>query len=199
MDIYTKQLIDYALNYNYERDAPKGKIYELEERRRVLNDQFIFNESNVKRIDKINRLLTQKQLEVFEQTAKFERLLQKEIEIEDTFTDDYEVDFNIHLFAENKFQQFEDMIGNSFYQFKAYMGFIKGEYKDEVNGLKESYFTDNHNMYQWKPDHPLRNQHHCYLLHFLYDHTILAWQDIIDIEEIWVEIELTIQNFSEVK
>ncbi len=54
-------------------------------------------------------------------------------------------------------------------------------------------------MFQRIANHPLKNQHHSYLLHHLYDHTFLAWQDIVDIEEIWIEIELTIQNFTILK
>ena len=39
-------------------------------------------------------------------------------------------------------------------------------------------------------------QHHCYLFHQLYDHTHLAWQDIIEIDEVWMEVNVDFQNVS---
>lgn len=116
-----------------------------------------------------------------------------------TFINDYEISFNVELFADNKFQHIEEMIGNPFYQFKPFMGFFKKQKSNNNTSEAEWLLNENLNMFQRIANHPLKNQHHSYLLHHLYDHTFLAWQDIVDIEEIWIEIELTIQNFTILK
>lgn len=52
----------------------------------------------------------------------------------------------------------------------------------------------NYNIFQNDSDHPLRNEHHCYLFHRLYDHTDLSWNDILRIGMVWFEIKTTFQN-----
>jgi hypothetical protein len=42
-------------------------------------------------------------------------------------------------------------------------------------------------------------QRHCALLHDLYDHTYLSFQDIIDIEEVWIEVFVRVQNFTKIE
>ena len=48
----------------------------------------------------------------------------------------------------------------------------------------------NHNEFQNPAfkNHPLFQQHHCYLFHDLYDHTDLDWKEIADINTIWWDI-----------
>jgi len=42
---------------------------------------------------------------------------------------------------------------------------------------------------------PLNHFSHCYIFNDLLDHTILSYQDIIDIEDIWIDVVLRVQNF----
>jgi len=49
----------------------------------------------------------------------------------------------------------------------------------------------NHNEFQHFPDHPLRQQHHCWLFHCLYDHTKLGWINILRIGEMELELVAT--------
>jgi len=55
----------------------------------------------------------------------------------------------------------------------------------------------NHNEFQHWPDHPMKDEFHCWLYHCLYDHTELGWIDILRIGSIWVEIKCDLQNFIE--
>ncbi len=198
MDENIRLLVEYAINYSDEQELPFEKRNALIKRKTDQNSQFTFNESQVKKIEELNGVLSQKQYATNNQATVYEKKILHKISNKDSFIDDYEIDFNVALFAEKKFEQFEEMDGNPFYQFKALMGFTKHHGGDVNADLNDWYLNTNHNMYQWHKSHPLQHQHHCYLLHYLYDHTILAWQDIIDIEEIWIEIDLKVQNFTHI-
>lgn len=46
----------------------------------------------------------------------------------------------------------------------------------------------NHNEFQnW--NHPMKDEHHCWLYHSLYDHAHLSWNDILRIGSIWIDIK----------
>jgi hypothetical protein len=64
---------------------------------------------------------------------------------------------------------------------------------EDERKFREEWRKENHNAYQ-HDEHPLKNQHHCYLFHHIYDHTYLAWEDIIRIEQIWIDVILSVQN-----
>lgn len=57
------------------------------------------------------------------------------------------------------------------------------------------FYKDNWNEYGGL----LKGQFHCYTLHYLYDHTILSWSDILKIDMVWIEIVVRHQFFSELK
>ena len=78
----------------------------------------------------------------------------------------------------------EDFEGNPFY--KDYNLHIFGKEKSD------QHFTDNWNEFENDPNHPLSKEYHCYLFHHLTDHTAIAWEDILRIDEIW--IALTVRN-----
>jgi len=49
----------------------------------------------------------------------------------------------------------------------------------------------NHNEFHNFINHPLRHQHHCWLFHYLYDHTELGWINILRIGEIELNLRAT--------
>ncbi len=104
----------------------------------------------------------------------------------------------MHFFAEKKYSDKEDLQENPFFQFNPSFGYRKlnFEFNDDANReYKDWLFNENHNEYE-NGQTKFGKQNHCILLHELYDHTILSWQDIVDIEDIWFEINIKVQNFS---
>lgn len=57
----------------------------------------------------------------------------------------------------------------------------------------------NHNIFQQENEHPMKGDHHGYLFHCLYDHTHLNWEEILRINEVWLEIMVRYQNFIHLK
>ncbi len=51
----------------------------------------------------------------------------------------------------------------------------------------------NHNEFQGWASHEMRDEHHCWLYHCLYDHAHLSWEDILRIGDIWFDIKATYQ------
>lgn len=57
----------------------------------------------------------------------------------------------------------------------------------------------NHNIFQQENEHPMKSDHHGYLFHCLYDHTNLSWEEILRINQVWLEIIVRYQNFIHLK
>lgn len=43
------------------------------------------------------------------------------------------------------------------------------------------------------PNQKLNAQKHCWLLHVLYDDLLISWQDIVKIDEVWFDINISLQ------
>ncbi len=47
---------------------------------------------------------------------------------------------------------------------------------------------ENWNEFRIWPEHPLKENHHCWLFHDLYDHTGVTWNEIMKIGSVWVDV-----------
>jgi hypothetical protein len=122
--------------------------------------------------------------------------LQKLSQQTSSFVSDYEIDFKIYLWSENKYLLVKEMEGNPFFESEPFWyRKLFDNTPEEVRLHKHFLFETNHNFEPEK----FGNQPLCYLLHELYDHTYLSLQDIADIEEVWIEVVLRVQNFSKVE
>jgi len=178
--------------HRYYRKNPNEK---LRERKHLLDMDFVFSEENIKRLSDINTLLTEKSEAAYHQAEKLENDVLALMQNNDPFISDYEIGFVVSLFSEKKYSNVPDLQGNPFYQWEP-VWFYKGKAgkETEKNEHKDWLFkTDHTEVIQ--EGHLLNNFNHCYLFHDLIYHTILSFQDIVDIEDIWLEVVLRIQNF----
>ena len=183
------------LMHRYYRKNPKEK---LRERQHLLDNDFVFSEDTIKRLSDINTLLAEKSEAAYQQAERLENDVLALMQNNDSFISDYEIGFDVSLFSERKYSNIPDLQGNPFFQWEP-MSFYKTKTEKE---------TDNSEHKDWlfKTDHresihegnPLSGFRHSYLFHELTDHTILSLQDIVDIEDIWFEVILRIQNFQEI-
>ena len=120
------------------------------------------------------------------------------MENHETFIIDYEIGFTFCFFAENKYAHIPDLQGNPFFEYEP-IWFLKAGNKteSEITDHKDFYLKEDFNE-RIRDGYPLNNFPHCYLFHDLTDHTILALQDIVYIEDIWVEVVLRVQNFQNI-
>jgi len=200
MDKYDKLFLKQArLGYSkflnhYHR---KSQEEDLRDRKHALNKEFVFSEENVKRLSHINTLLADKSKAAYEMAEKLESYILPVMKDPDTFISDYEIEFKVCFFAEIKYSHIPDLQGNPFFECEPIWFFKAYRKEDECKEHKDWLFnTDHTEAFQGRQ--PLSSFKHSYLFHDLIDHTILSYQDIADIEDIWIEVVLTVQNFQEI-
>lgn len=167
-------------------------------RKPVINKKFKFTQKNVQRLDYLNKFFLQKENEAYKQAAELEEYALSKLKVRGTFVQDYEIEFHIALYTESKYfdeEELHERVDNTpFYEDTWGIHYVNKTTKN-VKELKfrEDWRKQNHNEFQHKV-HPLKNQQHCYLFHHIYAHTLLAWEDIIRIEEISIDVVLSVQN-----
>jgi hypothetical protein len=181
--------------HQYHRKSPNEG---LRDRQQLLNKDFVFSDVNVKRLSDINSILAEKSEAAYKQAEKLENVVLKSMENPDTFISDYEIEFKLNFFSEKKYSNIPDLQGNPFFENEP-IWFHKANTgkESERNEHKVWLFKTNHTEVIHE-GHPLNNFRHCYLFHDLIYHTILSYQDILDIEDVWFEVILRIQNFQEI-
>jgi hypothetical protein len=203
MSTYERNFLDQAtIGYSdFIRYRPKSKLDSLHERKKQLNKKFEFTTETLFKIEKINEFLLDKLLKAYNTAELMEEELTCKQHLNENFISDYEIEFRLSLFSKEKYSGIEDLEGNPFFTYKPSLLFFYkkngNSTQKDIDDYKNRIKSTNYNDYPI--GHPLHNQHHNIILHDLEDHTILAWQDIIDIEEIWFEVIVNVQNIFEVK
>ena len=175
----------------------KSQEEDLRDRKHALNKEFVFSEENVKRLSHISKLLGDKSRDAYEMAEKLESYILPAMKEPDTFISDYEIEFEVCFFAEKKYSHIPDLQGNPFFECKP-IWFSKADRKEsECKEHKDWLFNTDHTEVI-REGHPLSTFQHSYLFHDLIYHTILSYQDIADIEDIWIEVVMTVQNFQEI-
>ena len=70
---------------------------------------------------------------------------------------------------------------------------VRPPFRDLADDSSCTNGTYNWNVFEGREDHPLRDGHHGYLVHCLFDHAHMPWQLLPHIQEI--EVELTFNDF----
>jgi len=180
---------NFSMKYNW-----KEQYDALFRRKHQLNKKFVFSEANIKRLSEINSLLAEKEVSVYQQSENLENYVLNLKQNHDPFVTDYEIEFNISFFAEKKYAHIPDLEGNSFFDYDpSLFSKTEGKSESEIIQHKEWIFDVDHTEHI-REGHPLNSFRHCWLFHDLIDHTILSLQDIVDIEDMWIDVTLIIQN-----
>ena len=198
MNKYDKLFLKQArMGYSkfFSRHHRKGYDYELNDRKHLLNKEFVFSDNNVNRLSVINARLTEKSAEAYQYAEKLENFVLTMMQHPDTFISDYEIQFKLNFFSERKYSCIPDLQGNPFFECEP-IWFAKADCNESDRKWHKDWLFNTDHTEVIHEGHPLYSFRHCYLFHDLIDHTILSYQDIVDIEDIWIEVVLTVQNFS---
>ncbi len=163
----------------------------LRDRRKYMDSIFVFSEENIAKLQKINDMLHKKE-EAIHAHANLLRKRQKEY-VDSNRIDDYEIDFELLLFSSVYDKFHPDFEGNSYYSNESLFHF-----GDNENDAEEFFVKENWNEFA-NSSHPLAKDHHCYTFHCIYDHSFLSWQDIMQIEDVWINIVILNQFCLEIK
>jgi len=155
-------------------------------RQHTLNEKFIFTNEAILKLREINETLQEQAFRIRKQVEIIYAFQQKLLK--DKTIDDYEIEVEMQCWNNKYYRRWnEEFYGNPFYS-----DYILHLFDEKIDNI---FFTDNWNEYQYCTDHPLAKEFHCYFFHHLYDHTYLAWKDILRIEEIWIEVYARNQFF----
>lgn len=210
-EIHTDPLIQFLLKS--EIYALTSKEYfnqrqQLKDRKREMEYHFPFTPEQVAKIEGINTCLDKKYRAAIKQAEKLADIGMNQVE-NDPFINDYEIEFVVDIYSTSKYDHISEMDGIPIYSELTSLGFLKHEFQKQKESGKNSsinqpesgsltwFLEETHNEYRYQTNHPLQHQHHCWLFHELYDHTYLAWQDILDMEAIWIDVVLVTQHCGE--
>jgi hypothetical protein len=198
MNKYDKTFFQQArMGYsNFIRTRRDMKEDVLKERKHELNKQFEFSADNINRLKNINNLLFKKSLVAYQTAETFENNILAMMRQAGSFISDYEIQFQFEYFSEVKYSLIPSLQGNPFFEHEPIFYHKADRPKPEIEQAKDWLFNTSHTEFI-REGHPLNNFTHCYVFHDLIYHTILSYQDIIDIEDIWIEVQLRLQNFQE--
>jgi hypothetical protein len=205
MDKYDKALVEQALA---DKKPQMGDElwHLLIDRQNSQNNMFEFTPTNIEKINAINNWLRDIEMKAVDHTRQLVTFLKAQQNEGRDFRTDFELEYELKLWSPTKLAHLEELEGNPFYtfrtilpNFKKYTNSETNPYEWEIDDESESLnwvINDNHNEFECNNGHPLSQQHHCWLFHELYHHTYLSLQDIVDIEEIWMEVVTRHQHIS---
>ena len=159
------------------------------ERKNYLNNQFIFTDKVIQRIREINTFLKNEESRIRSRAIQIHQYQGQMLA--DKIIDDYEIDYELRLWNfSGHYAALDEYVfdGNPFYIDRTLLIY-------EPDSSSECFFSDNWN--ELPPTHPLGNEFFCYTFHAIYDHSPLAWEDILQIEEF--DLCLTVCNHFESK
>ena len=153
-----------------------------------METDFEFTEERIERVRLLNNLLRKEEQRVLAFSKKtlwsldeFKRL---------GTIDDYNFDCELQVFSDNddcnKRNNVEE--GNPIYE--NYLT-IFGKNKDDC------FFTDDWN--ELYAEHPLRHIPFCYSMHCIYSHSHLTWEDIVQIDDVWIDLKVDFQFMITIK
>lgn len=112
------------------------------------------------------------------------------VRVEDTNDplDDYEIELRILFCLKENHPNFIEDEDNILTQIHEYLKGIS------INAPHYPWrWSDNHNEYRGWAEHPMKNEHHCWWFHCLYDHNHLKTCDILSIGRVWSDIIVSYQ------
>ena len=145
----------------------------------------ILTEENITKIKNLNTLLKKEEERIRIFADQLHLTLKKQKA--DKQIDDYNFDTCLQVFSENESCNKKHNVeeGDPFYEDKTYSLFR--DFTDE------SFYTDDWN----EGEHSLRHLHFCYTMHCLKFHSNLSWQDLLDINYVWIDLKVDYQFFVE--
>lgn len=139
-----------------------------------------------KLLSNLNCKLTTLEFDIKKEVRDLMHNAEKKISDPNDWLEDYEIECTIAFILKEDDPEFNVDSDNILAKLKEF--FCKKYI--ENNPLADG---KNYNEFQnW--NHPMKNEHHCWLYHSLYDHAHLNWNDMLRIGSIWIDIKIILQK-----
>ena len=157
------------------------------ERDNLIDQQFVFSEEVLQKLICLNEKLLQEEKRIFPIYKEIKNRC--EALVSDNLIDDFEIELVVECWNDTYYKKYDESLdGNPFLEEECtYMDFQKGE----------TYVEKDFNYY--KDRSYLPEIWHCRTFFELCYHTDLTWFDLCNIDEIWMEIKVRYQFFSDIK
>ena len=162
-------------------------------------DNFVFSPDTIERIKSLNYKLKREEERIRHFARELKLTLKKQVA--EKQLDDFNFRTRFCVFSSDAACNIRHQVeeGDPIWEDKSYT-----MYRDEQ---EESFYEDNWNEHHWNEldlnehhiPHPLGHLFFCYTMHCLVFHSDLSWQDIIDIDDVWLELKVDYQFFVENK
>ena len=146
------------------------------------------NEDDIAYLRAINDRLKTLQDMLLKEAINLDKTLRARVEDAEDRLHDYEIELKLFFYLKETHPDFKEDDDNIITIIHEY---FKGIASDSKNFPWR--WSDNHNEFKGWANHPLRDEHHCWWLHCLYDHNYLEISDILSIGDIWSDINVSYQ------
>ncbi len=136
----------------------------------------------------INKKLIEIEKVISKEFIKLNTDADKRLNDKNDWVEDYEIEAIITFYLKEDDPDYKEDDDNILVELTEYG---KGERHKEKDawGLNDG---NNHNdLFE---EHPMLDEHHCWLYHSLYDHTELGWSNMLRIGSIWLDIDIEYQK-----
>jgi len=181
---------DKHLNPRY-----KPVIYNLlKKRQHFLNARLAPNEVLRERFANLDLLIDTQSKKAYKEACSMESFILTQMSKDDSIISDYEISFNVCLWNETKYAQVEELSGNPFFEFSPSLYFPKKNNSGNDDILNHPVFNKKRNT----TNVPFLPEQQSPIFHDLVEHTYLAWQDLLDAEEVEITMKIEVQSFNKV-
>ncbi|HPH16221.1 MAG TPA: hypothetical protein PK029_03550 [Bacteroidales bacterium] len=188
-ELFIEQAIVGLSNFKIKHEN-NTSMNMLQKRRNYLNKKFIQTPEISKKVIQIQDIFTQKIKMCVEYTKILEVQILHTMKESNADLDEYYIEFRVSLFAPKKYVHILEMEGKPYYSFKEV--FVENTNIEDDSPFD---YTLPPEFTAFTKNHPLQGIHHNMLMHDLFDHhDIVSYSDILDVEEIWIEPIIRLQN-----
>ncbi len=139
---------------------------------------------DIKKIKKLNQQLVKIEKRIDKLVKKEYKQIQKKLINKKDKMTDWEFEVEIDFYNNEK---------NVHTLYESYKSNFKRNVPNYINN------GENHNVASIYNNDKLTKQHHCWLLHSLYDDSTLTWKKIFKIDSIWIDIKPIFQYNNKIK
>ena len=175
----SKSVVIYCLKKGWHPWASTKKN-KLKKRQLNLDKDYVFSSMDIEKLRTLNKFLYTKQIEIKKKIDVVLNISNKLKKNNKTEKCNY---FVIHELFSKKwyFETYEIHFQDSSFYTNVTLGKQRHSFKNDCTDL------DNWNEFSKTKNHPLQNEKYCYLLRHIRCCGYLAWDDILKIDEVYVQ------------
>jgi hypothetical protein len=168
----------------------------LDDRKDALNKRFVWNDEAIKGILHLNSTLIEAEMSLRDEFLNRKLELDLRLADDDKFLTDYNIEpvINLQILLEDENGELEEPIEGIYYELNTYLSYGEHFFCFFIDAFDKNGNPLNWNGLLGDASTHFKDEFIHYGIHELYDHTPLAWEDILKIRSLWAEIKVEYQR-----